>query len=212
MSDLSSCKSPRGSLPNNVEMRCSCSQQTFILSISFNHIPSIEKSIPFFYTIAKTMFFPASFRDTVRYQGGVPFGFEVTGISDGMGAKISPGLQSKPNNISPTLPLPPPPTHTHTQRETNKQTKRKKKSLFYWKNTHTKNTWLRFHPQKSRNQKTSNTAPSPPKKNPSIIPLIWNPDLPRVTRSILRWFASFIKIKATSVVVLFWHISMIYCF
>ena len=165
MSDLSSCKSPRGSLPNNVEMRCSCSQQTFILSISFNHIPSIEKSIPFFYTIAKTMFFPASFRDTVRYQGGVPFGFEVTGISDGMGAKISPGLQSKPNNISPTLPLsPPPPTHTHTQRETNKQTKRKKKSLFYWKNTHTKNTWLSFHPQKSRNQKTSNTAPSPPQK------------------------------------------------
>ena len=134
MSDLSSCKFPRGSLPNNVEMRCSCSQQTFILSISFNHIPSIEKSIPFFYTIAKTMFFPASFRDTVRYQGGVPpFGFEVTGTSDGMGAKISPGLQSKPNNISPTLPRPP--THTHIQRETNKQTKRKRKNPFFNENT-----------------------------------------------------------------------------
>ena len=140
MSDLSSCKFPRGSLPNNVEMSCSCSQQTFILSISFNHIPSIEKSIPFFYTIAKTMFFPASFRHTVRYQGGVPpFGFEVTGISDGVGAKISPGLQSKPNNISPTLPLPPPPpnthTHTHTQRETNKQTKRKRKNHFFIEKT-----------------------------------------------------------------------------
>ena len=82
------------------------------------------------------MFFPASFRDTVRYQGGVPFGFEVTGISDGMGAKISPGLQSKPNNISPTLPLPPPPnTHTHTPRETNKQTKRKRKNHFFIEKT-----------------------------------------------------------------------------
>ena len=164
MSDLSSCKSPRGSLPNNVEMRCSCSQQTFILSISFNHIPSIEKSIPFFYTIAKTMFFPASFRDTVRYQGGVPFGFEVTGISDGMGAKISPGLQSKPNNISPTLPLSPPPQHTHTRKEKQTNRQKEKKNHFFIEKTHTKNTWLSFHPQKSRNQKTSNTAPSPPKK------------------------------------------------
>ena len=62
----------------------------------------------------------------------LPFGFEVTGIGDGMGAKITPGLQSKPNNISPTLPPPPP---THTQRETNKQTKRKRKNPLFNENT-----------------------------------------------------------------------------
>lgn len=165
MSDLSSCKSPRGSLPNNVEMRCSCSQQTFILSISFNHIPSIEKSIPFFYTIAKTMFFPASFRDTVRYQGGVPFGFEVTGISDGMGAKISPGLQSKPNNISPTLPLSPPPPNTHTHAKRNKQTDKKKKKITFLLKKHSHKKYLvKFPPPKIKESENLKHRPLPPPK------------------------------------------------
>ena len=56
----------------------------------------------------------------------LPFGFEVTRIGDGMGAKITPGLQSKPNNISPTLP-PPPNTHTKRNKQTDK--KKKKKSV-----------------------------------------------------------------------------------
>ena len=57
----------------------------------------------------------------------LPFGFEVTGIGDGMGAKITPGLQTKPNNISPTPPPPPPNTHTKRNKQTDK--KKKKKSV-----------------------------------------------------------------------------------
>ena len=55
----------------------------------------------------------------------------MTGISDGMEAKKSPGLQTKPNNIS--LPLPPLHTPTPTKRETNKQTdkKTKRKNPFF---------------------------------------------------------------------------------
>ena len=60
----------------------------------------------------------------------------MTGISDGMEAKKSSGLQTTPNNISLPLAMPPPPhthTHTHTERETNKQTdkKTKRKNPFF---------------------------------------------------------------------------------
>ena len=163
----------RGSLPTMFcsEMRCSCSQQTFILSISFNHIPSIEKNVPFFYTIAKTMFFPASFLEWIWSDRDQWW--------DG-GQKI---LRASNNaNISLSLampPLPPPPTHTHTQRETNKQTdkKTKRKIPSLMKSHSHKKYLVKFStPQKSRNQKTSN----PPPPNPSIAPLIWNPDFPRL--------------------------------
>ena len=164
MSNLNSCNLPGGLYPTMFcsEMRCFCSRQTFILWISFNHIPSIEKSVPFFCTIAKTMFFPASFRDTVRYQGEVPsFGFEVTGISDGLEAKKSPGLQSKPNNIFPPLP-PPPPTHTHKKR--NKQTdKNKKKKIRSLMKPHSHKKYLvKF--STAKNQGIRKPHPPPPKK------------------------------------------------
>ena len=153
----------RGSLPTMFcsEMRCSCNQQTFILSISFNHIPSTEKSVPFFYTMAKTMFFPASFLEWIWSDRD----------------QWWDGGQTKPNNIS--LPLPPY-THPHPQKEklTNRQTKKQKEKISSLMKPHSHKKYLvKFStPQKSRNQKTSN----PPPPNPSIAPLIWNPDFPRL--------------------------------
>ena len=55
----------------------------------------------------------------------------MTGISDGREAKKSPGLQTKPNNISLPL-LPPPPTPPQKEKQTNRQTKKQKeKNLFF---------------------------------------------------------------------------------
>ena len=108
----------------------------------------------------------------------------MTGISDGMEAKKSSGLQTTPNNISHPLPCPPPPppphthTHTHKEKQTNRQTKKQKEKIPSLMKSHSHKKYLvKFStPQKSRNQKTSN--PLPP--NPSIAPLIWNPDFPRL--------------------------------
>ena len=115
----------------------------------------------------------------------------MTGISDGMEAKKSPGLQTKPNNIS--LPLPPPYTHPHPQKEkqTNRETKKQKEKISSLMKPHSHKKYLvKFcTPQKSRNQKTSN----PPPPNPSIPPPHLESGLPPVTGRILRCFAFFIN-------------------
>lgn len=113
-------------------MRCVASvvgKPLFFESPSITYIPLKKVSLSFV-QLQKQCFFPASFRDTVRYQEGVPsFGFEVNGISDGLEAKKSPGLQSKPNNISPPHP-PPPPTHTQKkEKQTNRQKQKEKNPL-----------------------------------------------------------------------------------
>ena len=160
----------RGSLPTMFcsEMRCSCSQQTFILSISFNHIPSTEKSVPFFYTTAKTMFFSCFFsRVDLKWPGSV------------MGWRPKNPQGFKQSQIIFAYPSPPY-THPHPQKEkqTNRQTKKQKEKISSLMKPHSHKKYLvKFStPQKSRNQKTSN----PPPPNPSIAPLIWNPDFPRL--------------------------------
>ena len=164
----------RGSLPTMFcsEMRCSCSQQTFILSISFNHIPSIEKNVPFFYTIAKTMFFPASFLEWIwsdrdQWWDG---GQKILRASNNAKYYFPTPCHAPPP--------PPPPTHTHKEKQTNRQTKKQKEKIPSLMKSHSHKKYLvKFStPQKSRNQKTSN----PPPPNPSIAPLIWNPDFPRL--------------------------------
>ena len=153
-------------------MRCSCSQQTFILSISFNHIPSTEKSVPFFYTTAKTMFFSCFFsRVDLKWPGSVM----------GWRPKNPQGFKQSQIIFAYPSPSPPPPcTHPHPQKDkqTNRQTKKQKEKISSLMKPHSHKKYLvKFStPQKSRNQKTSN----PPPQNPSIAPLIWNPDFPRL--------------------------------
>lgn len=115
-----------------------------------------------FVQLQKQCFFPASFRDTVRYQGGVPsFGFEVNGISDGLEAKKSPGLQSKPNNISPPHP-PPPPTHTQKkEKQTNRQKQKEKIRSLVKPHSH-KKYLVKF--STAKNQGIRKPHPPPPKK------------------------------------------------
>ena len=96
----------------------------------------------------------------------LPFGFEVTGIGDGMGAKITPGLQSKPNNISPTLP--PPPQHTHKEKQTNRQ--KEKEKIRYLMKTHLHKKYVvKYSTPKNQGIRKPQTPP-PLQKNPSIIP------------------------------------------
>lgn len=73
---------------------------------------------------------------------------------------------------------PPAPTPPQKEKQTNRQTKKQKeKNLFFNETTLTQKYLVKFSTsQKSRNQKTSN----PPPPNPSIAPLIWNPDFPRL--------------------------------
>lgn len=211
MSDLSSCNFPVGLYPAMFcsEMRCSCSQQTFILSISFNHIPSIEKSVPFYYTIAKTMFF---FMLLLKRLSGTREGcrsldVKWPGSVMGWGQKNPQGFNENQIIFLHPSPAPSPPL-THTQRETNKQKKKQKEKVRSLMKPHShKKNLVKFPNPKNKGIR------KPQPKNPSITPVIWNPDFPRVTGSILTWFASFIKTGGVlSVVVLFWHISMIYCF
>ena len=186
------------------EMRCSCSRQTFILSISFNHIPSKEKNVPFFHTIAKTMFFPSSCRDTVRYPGGVaPFGFEVTGISDGWRQKNTQGF----NQSQIIFP------HTHAKRNKQTDKNKKKKSILEWNHRHIKKYLVKFSTPKNQGIRKPQPPPqillSPPSFGIRTSP---PPGYSEYTQMICFFHQNCRSFKATSVVVLFWHISMIYCF
>ena len=205
MSDLSSWNLLGGFYPTMFcsEMRCSCSQQTFILSIFFNHIPSTEKKCSFLLHNCKNNVFSCFFsRVDLKWPGSVmgwrpknPQGFKQSQI------------------IFPYPPPPPPHTHTHTHTHKEKQTNRQKqkekiRSLMkpHWH----KKYLVKFSTPKNQGIRKPPPPPPPKKEKLSITSLFWNPDLSRVTGSILRWFTSFIKIKLTSLVVLFWHISMMY--
>lgn len=129
----------------------------------------------------------------------------MTGISDGREAKKSPGLQTKPNNISlPLLPSPPPP-HPHKKRnkQTDRQKNKKKKISSLMKPHSPKNTWLSFPPPKKQGIRKHQTPRPQILLSPPSFGIRTSPGYREDPQMICFFHQHWRSFKATSVVALF---------
>ena len=139
----------------------------------------------------------------------------MTGISDGMEAKKSSGLQTTPNNISLPLAMPPPPpppphththihTHTHKEKQTNRQTKKQKEKIPSLMKSHShKKCLVKFPPPKNQGIRKHQTLRPQILLSPPSFGIRTSPGYREYPQMICFFHQHWRSFKATSVVTLF---------